>query len=667
MTVRKIAELKYQDDRSDKVYEIEVQPAPADSAYPGNTNVQIKFGKRGSNLRTQNTTFSDLNSALEFARAKESEKRGKGYVDQASKFQSARSASKANRGNNMGGMPGGGMATFQNPRVMKAKRWAKKKKSDDLKDFRISEKLDGFRAIWDGEKFISKDGNTFDAPEWFTSGLPKNITLDGELWAGRNYWNSVASIARTGKNSPKYDESRWADIQYMIFDSPTIHQLYDDGDYSGGGKDDEENNPWLKDGFELTYESLIAMSEPQYPGQEMVMSYPYKTLDDLAYVKKNNLKSGGKRVWTKKALIEQMRALSKPTGYEYPDEKQSKQPMHILIDRFEKHQKATAKTIRWDGMIPYTPNTDFFDSESQIKGEGKRQSIENSSIKPVQVEYVGGSKEYEVGPYRSKEHDLTIDRSVAGLNQISIPGRYRVVPNADLSNPSRKLLDIVNTVWEDKLGANGVNWDDLFIQDSNFEPIGLNLDNPEVIEAVLTAVVRDGGEGAMLRRKDGAYEKSDEMNRRRSNSIYKLKPRDTEEGILVGFEQGLGRNKDRVGSFIIEHPKIEGKTWKLGSGLKDAIRDKPPPIGAEIEYEFTGRTSSGIPKEASFLRVRKPDTWNASIRRIKGKQFREIGRSYNQMKTRAIANVIRQRTNRNVRVIPKASGFSLYVGNKRRR
>lgn len=662
-----IAELKYQDDKSDKVYEIEVQPAPADSKYPGNTNVQIRYGRRGSKLRVQNKTFSDIDSAMDFARSKETEKRNNGYVDESSKFKSTRRASKANRSKNMGSMAIGS-DSFMSPKVMKAKRWAKKKKNDRLQDFRISEKLDGFRAVWDGEKFVSKDGLTFDAPEWFTSGLPRNVKLDGELWTGRGGWNLVASIARTKKESLKFDESRWADVQYMIFDSPTLHEMYGD----------VENNPQVDDpysAFEAVYEQLIAMSEPQYPGHEMVLAYPYKNLDEKAYVHNRNLKSPGKYQWTKAQMIEQMRLLSEPTGKEFPDEETAKLPMHRLIDLFEEHQKKNARSlgsINRKMRIPNTPNTFFFDSESQIKNEGERQRIENPSIKTVEVNYVGGSKEYEVGPYKSTEHDLTIDRSIAGLANISIPGRYRVVPNADFQNPSGFMLDTINRIWEDKLGARNVDFDDIFETDSRYDIVGFKeLENgginPDIVEWLLEEIVNDGGEGAMLRRKDGLYEMGNVQGTRRSSNIYKVKPRDTEEGILVGFEEGLGRNEGRVGSFILKHPKIEGKTWKLGSGLADPIRERPPPIGSEIEYEFTGRTSSGIPKEASFLRVRKPSTWNASIRRINGKQFREVGRSYNQFKTRAIANAIRQRTNRNVRVIPKAKGYSLYVGNVRKR
>jgi len=45
----------------------------------------------------------------------------------------------------------------------------------------MSEKLDGVRAYWDGEAFVSRLGNRFLAPDWFVADLPAD-TLDGELW-----------------------------------------------------------------------------------------------------------------------------------------------------------------------------------------------------------------------------------------------------------------------------------------------------------------------------------------------------------------------------------------------------------------------------------------------------------------------------------------------------
>src|SRR5680860_547118 len=36
-----------------------------------------------------------------------------------------------------------------------------------LADYWVSEKLDGVRAYWDGERLWSRRGNPFQAPDWF--------------------------------------------------------------------------------------------------------------------------------------------------------------------------------------------------------------------------------------------------------------------------------------------------------------------------------------------------------------------------------------------------------------------------------------------------------------------------------------------------------------------
>ena len=54
----------------------------------------------------------------------------------------------------------------------------------DVSRYLVSEKLDGVRAVWDGEVLRFRSGRTINAPAWFVAALPKQ-PLDGELWIGR--------------------------------------------------------------------------------------------------------------------------------------------------------------------------------------------------------------------------------------------------------------------------------------------------------------------------------------------------------------------------------------------------------------------------------------------------------------------------------------------------
>ncbi len=87
----------------------------------------------------------------------------------------------------------------------------------DLTGWWMSEKLDGVRAYWDGERFLSRLGNQYHAPDWFISGLPRGVVLDGELWAGRKKFQRGVSIAR---RQDKSDD--WRELTYVIFDAPAF-------------------------------------------------------------------------------------------------------------------------------------------------------------------------------------------------------------------------------------------------------------------------------------------------------------------------------------------------------------------------------------------------------------------------------------------------------------
>lgn len=84
-----------------------------------------------------------------------------------------------------------------------------------LSGYWVSEKLDGVRAYWDGERFLSRGGHGIAAPEWFTRGFP-SFPLDGELWMGRQRFSEVSAAIR--RKVP--DPAEWREIRYMLFDLP---------------------------------------------------------------------------------------------------------------------------------------------------------------------------------------------------------------------------------------------------------------------------------------------------------------------------------------------------------------------------------------------------------------------------------------------------------------
>jgi DNA ligase-1 len=70
----------------------------------------------------------------------------------------------------------------------------------------------------------------------------------------------------------------------------------------------------------------------------------------------------------------------------------------------------------------------------------------------------------------------------------------------------------------------------------------------------------------------------------------------------VALIPGRGKYQGRMGALLLQTP--QGQRFALGTGFSDAMRTNPPAIGAVVTYRYRDRTVSGLPKFASFMRVR---------------------------------------------------------------
>lgn len=99
----------------------------------------------------------------------------------------------------------------EGPPVLLAHKW---ETDIDITGWWLSEKLDGVRAYWDGTQFLSRLGNKFYPPPWFTEGFPSH-PLDGELWGGRKLFQRTVGIVKRQDQSPL-----WKELLYVVFDVP---------------------------------------------------------------------------------------------------------------------------------------------------------------------------------------------------------------------------------------------------------------------------------------------------------------------------------------------------------------------------------------------------------------------------------------------------------------
>jgi DNA ligase-1 len=85
----------------------------------------------------------------------------------------------------------------------------------DPAGYLVSEKFDGVRALWDGQRLRFRSGAPVPAPAAFLRCLPPQA-LDGELWLARGRFSELAGLVKRQGASA----ADWAGIRYQLFELP---------------------------------------------------------------------------------------------------------------------------------------------------------------------------------------------------------------------------------------------------------------------------------------------------------------------------------------------------------------------------------------------------------------------------------------------------------------
>ncbi len=96
----------------------------------------------------------------------------------------------------------------------------------------------------------------------------------------------------------------------------------------------------------------------------------------------------------------------------------------------------------------------------------------------------------------------------------------------------------------------------------------------------------------------------------RSDDLLKVKQFLDAEAVVVRHLPGSGKFQGLMGSLLVELEN--GRRFRIGSGFSEADRASPPPVGALITFKYFGHTATGLPRFASFLRVRDDEPTGAA-------------------------------------------------------
>ena len=122
------------------------------------------------------------------------------------------------------------------------------------------------------------------------------------------------------------------------------------------------------------------------------------------------------------------------------------------------------------------------------------------------------------------------------------------------------------------------------------------LPSQKALMARLDEVVNAGGEGLMLHLGSAPYRGV------RSDDLLKLKRFEDAEATVLAHIAGTGKYQGAMGALLVQ--TSAGVQFKIGTGFSDAQRKNPPPIGSDITYRYRSITSKGVPRFASFMRIR---------------------------------------------------------------
>ena len=116
------------------------------------------------------------------------------------------------------------------------------------------------------------------------------------------------------------------------------------------------------------------------------------------------------------------------------------------------------------------------------------------------------------------------------------------------------------------------------------------------LENFLHEIENKEGEGVVVRDPLAPY------IAKRTSSALKVKSFLDTECLVVGYTKGKGKFKGLVGA--LECKLANGTLFKIGSGLSDELRKRPPAIGSEITFKYKELTKYGKPRFPVFLRVK---------------------------------------------------------------
>jgi len=125
----------------------------------------------------------------------------------------------------------------------------------------------------------------------------------------------------------------------------------------------------------------------------------------------------------------------------------------------------------------------------------------------------------------------------------------------------------------------------------------IKIKNKSHLEAFHNDLEKKGAEGVVVRNPKMPY------IAKRTSTALKVKRFKDAECEVIGYTHGKGKYRELLGA--LKCRLDNGIIFKIGTGLSDSERKKPPNIGAFVTFKYQNLTKYGKPRFPVYLRVRE--------------------------------------------------------------
>lgn len=461
----------------------------------------------------------------------------------------------------------------------------------------VSEKLDGVRAFWDGQRLYSRQKIEWNAPSWWKNRLPKDITLDGELWMARGAFDQTSQICRTTVRLGRLRTFS----HFLERDSIERQWLREQ---AGGRLASQERLREARSSLSLLRstrpEKSVRFAEGGATSNSATPSSNWKSWKQSLGCRQRGLPVKLRSSSRFAVAGSFLRVLfgSHSSDASRPRSVKRASLLRSIVKRCPKCGKIVK---RKDGGAPDTPEPDSANADQAVS-QPPLPSMTETCISTSNVSSSRRPLNYSTLRILSPGRTLPSAYTHVCRRNVKSSNEWNRIKFMIFDSPSMGSRPVEERWAEIEKRFGSTEWLDIdSLEGPQVKLVKhIRCESRSHLDQLMESVELKGGEGLMLRQPKSKYEG------KRGNTLFKLKSWYDAEAEVIGYAEGTGKHEGRTGALVAR--MACGTVFRVGTGMSDAQREQPPPIGSIINYRFFELSEDGYPRFPAFRGIARDKT-----------------------------------------------------------